>query len=98
MTLKRLRAQRGEERAEARELPVGTGERRRQLGDLLHADARTRSRLRTQECPQAPLDPQPLALERERVGVAVRQRVLDDRTRRLLRTRGRIEKGPNLGQ
>jgi serine-type D-Ala-D-Ala carboxypeptidase/endopeptidase (penicillin-binding protein 4) len=98
MSLKRLRAQRGEERAETRQLPVGAGERPRQLGDLLHADPCARSRLRAQERAQTPLDPQSLTLERERVRIAVRQRVLDHRTRRLLRSRGRIEKRPNLGQ
>ncbi len=91
-------AERGEKGSQACELPVGAGERPRQLGDLLHPDARARTRLGTQEGAQSPLDPQPVTLEGERVCVAVRQRVLDDGTRRLLRTRGRIEKRPNLGQ
>ena len=98
MKLESLRAERGEEAAQACELAVGSGEQPRQLRDLLHADARALTRLRAQERAQSPLDPQPLSLEREGVGVTVRQRVLNDGTRRLLRTRGRIEKGPNLGQ
>ena len=98
MKLERLCAQRRKESAEACELPVGAGERPRQLRDLLHANARARTGLRAQERSQSPLGPQPLTLECEGVGVPVRQRVLDDGTRRLLRTRGRIEKRPNLGQ
>ena len=98
MKLESLCAERGEEAAQACELPLGSGEQPRQLGDLLHADARAQTRFRAQEPPQLPLDPQPLSLEREGVGVTVRQRVLNDGTRRLLRTRGRIEKEPNLGQ
>ncbi len=98
MKLESLRAERGEESAETRELPVGAGKLIRQLRDLFHADARTRAGLRTQERAQPTLDPQPLALDRQRLGVAVRQRVLDDGTRQLLRICGRIENRPNLGQ
>ena len=99
MTLKlqSLMTQRGKESANARELPVGVGEQPRQLGDLLHPDARTRGHVRSQQRAQPPLDPQPFSLERERVGIAVRQRVLDDSTRRLPRISGRIEKRPDLG-
>jgi serine-type D-Ala-D-Ala carboxypeptidase/endopeptidase (penicillin-binding protein 4) len=93
-----LRAQRGEEGSQACEFPVGVGEPPRQLSDLLPADPGARTRLFVQERPQPPLDPQPLSLECEGIGVPVRERVLDDGTRRLLRTRGRIEKRPNLGQ
>ena len=98
MKLESLRAQRGEEGPQACELTVGGGEQSRQLRDLLHADACARTGLRAQERAQSPLDPQPFSLDRQGVGVTVRQRVLDDGTRRLLRTRGRIEKRPNLGQ
>ena len=73
------------------------GEQPRQLRDLLHPDARAHAALRSQKRAQSPLDPQPFSFERERVGIAVRQRVLDDGTRRLLRISGRIEKRPNLG-
>ena len=91
-------AERGEEGSQACELPVGAGERPRQVGDLLHANTRARTGLGAEERAQPPLDPQPLSLECEGIGVAVRQGVLDDGTRRLLRIRGRIEKRPNLGQ
>jgi serine-type D-Ala-D-Ala carboxypeptidase/endopeptidase (penicillin-binding protein 4) len=93
-----LGAQRGEKGAQACELPVGAGERPRQVLDLVDAGTRTRTGLLAQERPQPPLDPQPLSLQGEGVGVSARQRVLDDGTRRLLRIRGRIEKRPNLGQ
>jgi serine-type D-Ala-D-Ala carboxypeptidase/endopeptidase (penicillin-binding protein 4) len=98
MPLQSLRAKRGEEGAETRELPVGTGEQSRQLRDLFHADLRTRAGLSAQERAQSPFDSQPFSLDRQRLGIAVRQRVLDDGTRRPLRIRGRIEKRPNLGQ
>ena len=98
MKLKSLGAQRGEKGSQACELPVGAGEPPRQLSDLLQANPRAGTRLRAQERPQPPLDLQPLSLEGEGVRVPVRQRVLNDGTRRLLRTRGRIEKRPNLGQ
>ena len=90
-------AERRQQRAEARKLTVDVGEQPRQLRDLLHPDTRAHADLRPQERSQPPLDPQPLSLERERMRVAVRQRVLDDRTRRLLRVSGHIEKRPNFG-
>ena len=93
-----MRAQGREERAEADELPIGAREQSRQLRDLLHPDTRARTGLRPQERPQPPLEPQPIPFERQCVRVAVRQRVLDDGARRLLRISGRIEKRPNLGQ
>ena len=98
MKLKSLRAERREERAEAGELAVGAGEQPGQFRDLLHAGACARGRLRAQERPQSTLDPQTLSFERERVRVPVRERVLDERTRRLLRIGGGIEKRPDLGQ
>jgi serine-type D-Ala-D-Ala carboxypeptidase/endopeptidase (penicillin-binding protein 4) len=99
MTLKlqSLTTQGGKECADARELLVGVGEQPRQLRDLLHPDTRAHGQLRSQQRAQSPLDPQPFSFERERVGIAVRQRVLDNGTRRLLRISGRIEKRPNLG-
>ena len=86
MKLERLCAQRRKESAEARELPVGAGERPRQLCDLLHADAGARTGPARRSVRSRRSIRSPLPLERERVGVAVRQRVLDDGTRRLLRT------------
>ncbi len=99
MTLKlqSLTTQRGKQRADPRELPVRVGEQPRQLHDLLLANARAHTALRSQKRAQPLLDPEPFSFERERIGVPVRQRVLDDGTRRLPRISGRIEKRPNLG-
>ncbi len=52
---------------------------------------------RAHERSQRPLDPEPVALEVERVRVAARQRVLDIGTRRQLGARRQVEKRPDLG-
>ncbi len=86
-------AQRGKQRADARELLVGVREAAGELGELMLIGLVARAH----EGAQLPLDPQPVALEPEDVGVAARERVLDGGARRQLGARGQVEKRPDLG-
>lgn len=86
-------AQRGEQGAHTRELPVGAIELAGEPRDVVGRDALSRA----DECAEAALDPQPLALERERVGAPGRERVLDGRTRGERSPRGQVEQRPDLG-
>ena len=97
MTSESLTTQRGEKGAEPRELLVEPRQAPGQLVDPLLADAPAAGPV-AQDGPQAFLGPELVALERERVGVAAREGVLDDRTRRPLRVCGQVEKRPDLGQ
>lgn len=86
-------AQRGEQGAHARELTVGALEVAGEPRDVARRDALSRA----DERAEAALDPQPLALERERVGAPGRERVLDGRTRGERGPRGQVEQRPDLG-
>ena len=89
-----MRAQGRKQRADARELLVGVREATGQPRDLI----RIRVVARAEEHSQLALDPQALAFEPERVGVAGRQRVLDVGARRQLDAGGQVEQRPDLGQ
>ena len=89
-----MEAQAREQGADVCELPLGLREPAGQLGDLACRDTAAG----TEERPQAPLDPEPLALQPERVRIAARERVLDDRARRPLGAVRQREQRPNLGQ
>ena len=95
--LERLRAQRREQDANSGELLVGVGEPAGELSGLVRGGL-ARATCRPHQRAQAPLDPQALAFERERIGVAARQRVLDLVTGRGIGARGHVEQRPNLGQ
>ena len=93
-----MRAQRREEGANARELPVGLRQQAGQLHDLVGMGCRGAVVRRPNELAQPALDPQPLPLEIECVRVAVGESVLDGGARRPLGARGGVEHGPHLGQ
>ena len=88
-----MSAQRGKQGTYARELLIGLGQTAGQVGDPVGIRPRARADLG----PQASLDPEPLPLEVERVGVAAGQRVLDEPTRRQLGAHWQVEQRPNLG-
>ncbi len=83
----------GKQGADICELSFGVVELSRQLSQL---DGR-RVAVRAEEELQAALEPKPLALEPERVGVSARERVLERRTRRQLGAFGQVEQRPDLG-
>ena len=87
-------AELGQQSADVRELPVGVGELPGQLGHL----AGRRFAGRAEELVQAALDPQPLAVERERVRIPARELVLGDGARRPVPVGGHVEKRADLGQ
>ena len=96
--LERLGAERGEEGAQPCQLAIGAVEPLGQPGDLRVPLAQPELCPGTKDLTQLPLGPQPLALERERGGIAARQGVLDDRAGRRLAVRGQVEQRPDLGQ
>ncbi len=83
----------GKEGTDIGELTFGALELSSQLGQL---DGR-RVAVRTEKQLQTALEPEPLALEAERVGVPARQRVFEGRTRRQLGACGQVEERPDLG-
>ena len=70
-------AERGEEGAQPCQLAIGAVEPLGQPGDLRVPLAQPELCPGTKDLTQLPLGPQPLALERERGGIAARQGVLD---------------------
>jgi serine-type D-Ala-D-Ala carboxypeptidase/endopeptidase (penicillin-binding protein 4) len=86
-------AQRGQQRAHARDLVGGPVDLARDLGD----PAGIRPVLAAEKGPQRALEPEPVALEPEGVGVTGRQRVLDLRAGRR-RLTGQREQRPHVGQ
>ena len=91
-----MRAQAREQGAEAGKLLVDVREQAGQPADLLGASVWLA--VAPEELAQAALDPQPLPLEAERVGVATRERVLDDGARGPVGVCRRVEQRPDLGQ
>ena len=90
-------AQRRQQAAQPGEVAVGVLELPRQLAELVGPEGPA-APARPQDLVQPPLDPQPVALERERVRVAGGEHVLDDGARRPLALGGLVQQRPDLGQ
>ena len=88
-----MRPHSGKQLAEPRELQVELLQSGRQLGE-----PRVVPRLSPHDRAQRPLDAQALRADRQRVGITVGHRLLDERTRRSLAVGGLVEQRPDLGQ